>query len=62
MGIKCTISRCRGIKINSEKGSFERKAHTNESENNNQGPIVQNLKKLLTNVTLKFLSGNMANT
>ena len=28
----------------------------------NQGPIVQNLMKLLANVTLKFLPWNMANT
>ena len=27
-----------------------------------QGPFVQNLTKLLTNVMLKFLSWNMANT
>ena len=26
------------------------------------GPVVQNLTKLLANVTLKFLSCNMANT
>ena len=28
---------------------------------NIQGPVVQNLKKLLANMTLKFLSWNMAN-
>ena len=28
----------------------------------NVGPIVQNLTKLLANVTVKFLSWNMANT
>ena len=28
----------------------------------NQGPVVQNLMKLLANKTLKFLSLNMTNT